>query len=119
VTNAVALLGGVAVRQPHRGPVSIHHRVYDAGSPRRGGVMNDRRVRAEQAFQLAAAHLTKESAKLPAGKGPRERPTSAPRWRHAATKQPPLGNYFGGVEQRVSPLQPLATEGGMVADLLP
>ncbi len=43
----VALLGGVAVRQPHGGPVPIHGLVDHAGASGRGGVMHDRLLAAE------------------------------------------------------------------------
>ena len=43
----VALLGGVAVRQPHGGPMPVHDLVHHAGAPRRGGVVHHRVLAAE------------------------------------------------------------------------
>ncbi len=44
---SVPLLGGIAVRQPHGGPVPVHDLVHHARAPRRGGVVHHRILAAE------------------------------------------------------------------------
>lgn len=55
VHGGMTLLCGVAVRDPHRGPVAVHHLPHHDGAPRRRSLVDDRLGRMEDPMVSVAA----------------------------------------------------------------